>query len=99
MEESANGPKEILLPYIDRLLGNQSAEFMTYYASRETQTPLVLPQEPGEDPTGQLPMQVYPELSEGLDLEARRARDIVRRGLSAFPERLRDMAGTNGEDT
>lgn len=92
-------PKETLSPYIERLLGNEVADFVTYYASRETQTPSVLPLQRAERSADQLSLHARPGLSEGLDLEARRARHIIRRGLAIVPERLRDIAASRGEET
>jgi hypothetical protein len=97
--EGQQEPKETLLPYIERLLGGETADFVTYYASRETQTPFVLPLQHAERSADRLTLQAQPELSEGLDLEARRARDIIRRGLAIVPERLRDIAASKGEET
>lgn len=96
--EGNSSIKETLRPYMERLLGNEAAQFTAYYASRETDTPLVFPQGSREGSEGQPPLQAEPQISEGLDLEARRAKEIIRRGLAAVPERLRDIAALSVED-
>lgn len=42
-------------------------------------------------------MHAGPEISEGLDLEARRAKDIIQRGLSVLPQRLQEAGSPKAE--
>lgn len=97
--EGNQDPKGRLLPYLERLLGDQQAYFITYYAARETQMPSVLPQHPAGGSVGQSPLQMKQQLSEGLDLEARRAREIIHHGLAVSSGRVRDAAASKGVDT
>jgi hypothetical protein len=83
----------MLLPYVTRLLGEEQAEFISFYTSAETATPSVLPQgsrDQSSDFDSQQTVHVEPAMCEGLDLESRRAKDIIQRGLSVLPQRLRD---------
>lgn len=102
MTSDAGKPKDMLLPYVTRLLDNHPAEFLSFYSSTDNRGPAILPQsthQPRADEPDQQIGPTNPELCEGLDLEARRAKDIIQRGLSILPPRSRPREAATQEDT
>ena len=94
MANDAGNPKDMLLPYVTRLLDNHPAEFLSFYSSTDSRTPAILPRptQPRADESNQQTVPINPELCEGLDLEARRAKDVIQHGLSILRPRPREVA-------
>ncbi|KAJ9109768.1 hypothetical protein QFC19_001998 [Naganishia cerealis] len=91
-------PKQTLQPYLECLLGDVSPLFITYYAVKATADPLVF-----SSPTTDTPANTTPSSSleqgqeelvwfEGLDMEAHRARELIRRGLVATSHRTHGVS-------
>jgi hypothetical protein len=96
MEGDSSTPKETLLPYLKSLLGDTSPLFATYYATQGTSDPLVfsstMARASTETRTSSDSEQGGLAWLEGLDLEARRAHELIRHGLAASPTPTRNVS-------
>lgn len=95
-EGDSLNPKQTLSPYMKCLLGDTLPLFTTYYATEGTLNPLIFTSAMADASTAK-PVTSGSEQGglawfEGLDLEARRAQDLIRRGLAANAIPTRDVA-------
>ncbi|KAJ9109040.1 hypothetical protein QFC21_000366 [Naganishia friedmannii] len=95
-EGDSPAPKQTLLPYMECLLGDTSPLFITYYATQGTSDPLLFSSGVTDGSTGTWASsgsgQGESAWLEGLDLEARRAQDLIRRGLAANSTPTRNVS-------